>query len=45
MQKSDQGFSLTGRLAERLGMTFNEVQLLIAQARNEADNPAFKVSF
>lgn len=26
-------------------MAFNEAQLLIAQARNEADNPAFKVSF
>lgn len=36
---------LTGHLAERLGMTVNEAQLLIAQARNEADNPAFRVSF
>lgn len=26
-------------------MALNEAQLLIAQARNEADNPAFKVSF
>ncbi|KFY85035.1 hypothetical protein V500_08769 [Pseudogymnoascus sp. VKM F-4518 (FW-2643)] len=28
--------------AERLGMTPNDVQLLIAHARNEADHPAFK---
>jgi hypothetical protein len=30
--------------AERLGMAANDVQLLIAHARNEADHPAFKVS-
>lgn len=31
------------KIAERLGMTYDEAQLLVAQARNEADNPAFKV--
>lgn len=32
-------------LTERLGMSFQDVQLLIAQARNEASNPAFKVNY
>ncbi|KFY33764.1 hypothetical protein V494_07345 [Pseudogymnoascus sp. VKM F-4513 (FW-928)] len=31
--------------AERLGMAPNDAQLLIAHARNEADNPAFKAYF
>jgi hypothetical protein len=31
-------------VAERLGMTPTDVQFLIANARNEADHPAFKVS-
>ncbi|KFY51877.1 hypothetical protein V497_08780 [Pseudogymnoascus sp. VKM F-4516 (FW-969)] len=31
--------------AERLGMAANDVQLLIAHARNEADHPAFKAYF
>ncbi|OBT57341.1 hypothetical protein VE04_02528 [Pseudogymnoascus sp. 24MN13] len=30
-------------LTERLGMAPNDAQLLIAHARNEADNPAFKI--
>jgi len=30
-------------MTERLGMTFEDVQLLVAHARNEASHPAFKV--
>lgn len=30
---------------ERLGMTIQDVQLLVAHARNEADHPAFKAYF
>ncbi|KAF4631398.1 hypothetical protein G7Y89_g6735 [Cudoniella acicularis] len=32
-------------LTERLGMTIQDVHLLVAQARLEADNPAFKAYF
>ncbi|RFU28282.1 hypothetical protein B7463_g8067, partial [Scytalidium lignicola] len=32
-------------LTEKYGMSIQDVQLLIAQARVEADNPAFKVAF
>src|SRR3979411_1092138 len=31
-------------IAELLGMTLADVQLLVAHARNEADHPSFKVS-
>jgi len=30
-------------MTERLGMSFEDVQLLVAHARNEASHPSFKV--